>query len=63
MSEVTIPERQRGLMIVLAEAAINVAERHPDLRGPWRFDEADLQKMAAGARRYLRSQAIRSSHD
>jgi len=51
-------ERRKGLMEVIAWAAINVAERHPDLRGPWRFDEAELQKMAAGARHYLRTASI-----
>lgn len=45
--------RHNSLMDELARAAINIAERHPDLRGPLRFDEAELQDIADKARRYL----------
>ncbi len=37
----------------LARITITVAERHPDLRGPWVFDEAELQKQADVARAFL----------
>lgn len=53
MSELTKArlEFQRSL----ARAIIEVAGRHPSLRGPWIFDEGELQMQAANARRFLRA--------
>ena len=45
---------QRAFMVSLAEITINVAKRHPALRGPWIFDEEQLQAQAKRARKLLR---------
>lgn len=37
----------------LAIAVINVAARHPTMRGPWVFDEERLQQDALNAHRWL----------
>ena len=41
---------RRGIL----KAIVEVARRQPGLRGPWIFDEARLQQMAANARTALR---------
>lgn len=49
------PEQMK-LLRQLAEIVINVAERHPGLRGPRLYDdveEARLQEHANAARRFL----------
>ena len=51
MSERT-PEQERFLR-QLAQAVISVAERHPKLRGPFIFDEVELQASARRMRAFL----------
>jgi len=50
-----LTKAQDGLQAIIARAAISVAERHPTRRGPWIFDEQELQKTANMARAFLTS--------
>ncbi len=46
-------DEQERFMRELAKVTIAVAERPSRLRGPWLFDEDELQKRAAQARQFL----------
>jgi hypothetical protein len=46
-------DQQQRFLERLAHTIITVASRPPTLRGPWIFDEAELQANADRARKFL----------
>lgn len=51
-------KQRQELKDSLARAVIEVAQRHPALRGPYIFDEDELQELARISRRYLGSRGL-----
>jgi hypothetical protein len=55
-----LTKAQRDFQRSLARTIIEVAERAPLLRGPWIFDEDELQLQANEARRLLGRRGARN---
>ena len=53
LREDEIAAQREAFRVDLARTIIATAERHPALRGPWVFDEDELQEMASIARAAL----------